>query len=69
MVIRVLPEHYHVVMLSIANPHKMILMHILLIEDDGDAAAYLSKGLVECGHSVDHADNGDDGLHMPLSSE
>lgn len=44
-------------------------MHILLIEDDGDAAAYLSKGLVESGYSVDHADNGDDGLHMALTAE
>lgn len=44
-------------------------MHILLVEDDGDAAAYLSKGLVESGYSVDHADNGDDGLHMAISSD
>jgi len=56
-------------MLSVGNGHRMTTMHILLIEDDGDAAAYLSKGLVESGYSVDHADNGDDGLHMALTSE
>ncbi len=43
-------------------------MQILLIEDDKDAAAYLKKGLVESGYSVDHADNGDDGLQMALSA-
>lgn len=46
----------------------MTTMHILLIEDDGDAAACLSKGLVESGYNVDHADNGYDGLHMALTS-
>ncbi len=33
-------------------------MHILLIEDDREAAAYLLKGLTESGHRVDHADEG-----------
>jgi len=42
-------------------------MNILLIEDDHDAAVYLGKGLVESGYSVDHADNGDKGLHMALT--
>jgi two-component system, OmpR family, response regulator len=55
-------------MFSAVNRHRMIIMHILLIEDDGDAAAYLGKGLVESGYSVDHATNGDDGLHMALTS-
>ena len=43
-------------------------MHILVIEDDTEAAAYLCRGLAESGHTVDHADDGDDGLHMALSS-
>ncbi len=43
-------------------------MHILLIEDDGQAAAYLVKGLSECGHVVDHAADGDDGLHLALTT-
>ncbi|MGO9785183.1 MAG: response regulator, partial [Stellaceae bacterium] len=37
-------------------------MHILLIEDDREAAAYLLKGLAESGHRVDHADEGRHGL-------
>ncbi len=41
-------------------------MNILLIEDDREAADYLKRGLVECGHQVTHADNGDDGLQMAL---
>jgi len=44
-------------------------MHILLIEDDVQAASYLVKGLNECGHVIDHALDGDDGLHMALTSE
>lgn len=44
-------------------------MHILLIEDDVRAATYLIKGLGECGHVIDHAENGDDGLHLALSGQ
>jgi len=42
-------------------------MHILLIEDDIKAAKYLIKGLNECRHVVDHAIDGDAGLHLSLS--
>ena len=42
-------------------------MHILLIEDDKEAAAYISKGLRECGHVVDLAADGEDGLQIALS--
>lgn len=41
-------------------------MRILLIEDDLDTAAYLTKGLDECGHSVNLAHGGKDGLFMAL---
>jgi len=44
-------------------------MRLLLIEDDTEAAQYLTKGLVESGHLVDHVDNGQDGLHLALSAE
>jgi two-component system OmpR family response regulator len=37
-------------------------MRILLIEDDGEAAAYLLKGLGESGHQVDLAVDGRQGL-------
>jgi len=39
-------------------------MRILLIEDDKEAAAFLAKGLKECGYVVDHAATGPDGLHL-----
>lgn len=42
-------------------------MHILVIEDDKEAAAYITKGLRESGHVVDHAGDGEDGLHLALS--
>jgi len=37
-------------------------MRVLLIEDDEEAAQYLSKGLAESGHVVDHAPDGPRGL-------
>jgi len=43
-------------------------MHILLIEDDINAARYVIKGLRESGHVVDHASDGEMGLDMTLSS-
>jgi two-component system OmpR family response regulator len=39
-------------------------MRILMIEDDQEAAAFLEKGLTECGFVVDHAATGPDGLHL-----
>ena len=35
---------------------------ILLIEDDRETASYLAKGLGQEGHSVEQANNGQDGL-------
>ncbi len=43
-------------------------MHILLIEDDDDAASYVIKGLKENGHVVDRASDGEEGLYMALDS-
>jgi two-component system, OmpR family, response regulator len=39
-------------------------MRILLIEDDREAAAYLSKALREAGHLADHAADGEIGAAM-----
>ena len=39
-------------------------MKILLVEDDGDAAAYLTRALEEAGHAADHAADGDSGYEM-----
>ncbi|MGH8224872.1 MAG: winged helix-turn-helix domain-containing protein [Gammaproteobacteria bacterium] len=44
-------------------------MHILIIEDDVETAAYLTKGLRESGHVVEHAATGPDGLHRAQSSD
>jgi two-component system OmpR family response regulator len=37
---------------------------ILLIEDDGDTADYIARGLGEQGHVVDHTADGRDGLFL-----
>jgi len=37
---------------------------ILLIEDDAETAGYITKGLGEQGHVVDHAGDGRDGLFL-----
>ncbi len=42
-------------------------MHVLIIEDDKEAASYVRKGLRESGHTVTVANNGDDGLMMSRS--
>jgi len=42
-------------------------MRILLIEDDGETAEYLRKGLAESGHVADHAATGPDGLAQALA--
>jgi two-component system OmpR family response regulator len=42
-------------------------MHILIVEDDDETAAYMQKGLGESGYTVDRAANGRDGLFMATS--
>ena len=44
-------------------------MRILVVEDDGEAAAYLAKGLREAGHVVDHALDGEAGLNMATAGD
>ncbi|UCG05825.1 MAG: response regulator transcription factor [Desulfobacterales bacterium] len=39
-------------------------MRILLVEDDRKIAEFILKGLKEAGFAVDHALNGEDGLHL-----
>ncbi len=41
-----------------------MLMKVLVIEDDQQAASYLAKGLKEAGHVVDLAHDGKDGLFL-----
>ena len=42
-------------------------MRILLVEDDLKIASFVVKGLREAGFAVDHAANGEDGLHLALT--
>ena len=41
-------------------------MRILIVEDDKVIASFVKKGLKEAGYAVDHAPNGEDGLHLAL---
>src|SRR5690348_9876180 len=47
---------------SMATAGERMGRKILLVEDDRETAAYLSKGLGQEGHSVELATNGQDGL-------
>jgi DNA-binding response OmpR family regulator len=42
-------------------------MRILLVEDDGKIASFVSKGLKQEGFAVDHAADGEEGLHLALT--
>ena len=42
-------------------------MRILVVEDDRKTAAFITKGLQRAGFAVDHAGNGEDGLHLALT--
>ena len=42
-------------------------MRILLVEDDVKIASFVEKGLRAAGYAVDHASDGETGLHMALS--
>jgi two-component system, OmpR family, response regulator len=42
-------------------------MKILLVEDDPKIADFVRKGLEQAGFALDHAANGEDGLHLALS--
>ena len=43
-------------------------MRVLLVEDDARTAAFIVKGLKQAGYAVDHASDGQEGLHL-LSTE
>ena len=42
-------------------------MLILLVEDDVKIASFIVKGLKSAGYAVDHASDGEEGLHLALS--
>jgi two-component system OmpR family response regulator len=45
------------------------MMHVLIIEDDRDAAGYMAKGLKESGHNVDVVHNGKEGLLLAAGAD
>ena len=42
-------------------------MKLLLVEDNERVANFVKKGLIEAGHTIDHADNGRDGMFLAAS--
>ena len=42
-------------------------MRLLLVEDDKKIALFVKTGLKEAGFAVDHAANGEDGMHLALT--
>ena len=42
-------------------------MRVLVIEDDQRTAGFVGKGLKQAGFAVDHAGDGEDGLHRLLT--
>ena len=42
-------------------------MRVLVVEDDAKIAAFIMKGLEQAGFAVDHAADGEDGLHLALT--
>ena len=42
-------------------------MRILLVEDDVKIASFVEKGLRAAGYAVDHAPDGETGLHLALT--
>ena len=41
-------------------------MRLLVVEDDAKIAAFVIKGLKQSGFAVDHASDGEAGLHLAL---
>lgn len=44
-------------------------MRLLLIEDDAETASFTKRGFQEHGHTVDHAADGREGLHLATGAE
>ncbi|MCG6534228.1 MAG: response regulator transcription factor [Syntrophales bacterium LBB04] len=42
-------------------------MRVLLVEDDVKIASFIEKGLKAAGYAVDHAPDGEEGLHLALT--
>jgi len=44
-------------------------MRLLLVEDDPKITQFVTKGLTQAGYSVDHASDGENGLHLALTEK
>jgi two-component system OmpR family response regulator len=42
-------------------------MRLLLVEDDPKIASFILKGMKAAGYAIDHAPDGEDGLHMAIT--
>jgi two-component system OmpR family response regulator len=42
-------------------------MRILVVEDDAKISSFIVNGLKQAGFAVDHAENGEEGLHLALN--
>ena len=51
----------------ILGVERVYLMRILLVEDDPKIASFIVKGLRAAGYAVDHAPDGEEGLHLALT--
>ena len=48
------------------KPEGSQRMRLLLVEDDKETARYISKGLVQAGHTIDVVSDGKDGLALAI---
>lgn len=51
------------------SENQSILMRLLIIEDDRDAADYIVRAFRETGHVAEHAADGEEGLALALDGE
>jgi two-component system OmpR family response regulator len=56
-------------LISGESENQSILMRLLIIEDDRDAADYIVRAFRETGHIADHAADGEEGLALALDGE
>jgi two-component system, OmpR family, response regulator len=49
------------------SPERNLTLRVLLVEDDKKIASFIVKGLKQEGFVVDHATDGEDGLHLALN--
>jgi two-component system, OmpR family, response regulator len=52
---------------GLSTPNFGDVMRVLVVEDDAKIASFVASGLEQAGFAVDHADNGEDGLHLALA--